>query len=313
MKNEDDLVIQQSTTLSGLAASVAARTRTAGQTKTAIEGLGLFRRDAPEPPILCMLEPSVVLVVQGAKRMWVGGEAYPFGPRNFLLTSLDVPADQEVTDASVERPCLALSLKLDMHMVAELISEAHLTAERERTIHTGVGIGTATPDILAPFVRLLALLDEPGSIPVLAPLLKQEIYYRLLMSDQAARLRQIVAGNGQGHRIAKAIDWLKEHYAQPLKVEALAERVQMSIPSFHHHFRRMAAMSPLQYQKWLRLNEARRLMLNENLDVAGAAYKVGYDSPSQFSREYSRLFGAPPKRDIASLRRQALELAEGHE
>lgn len=305
MKIEVDMAAQQASTLAGLANTVAAHTPIAGQTKTAIEGLGFFRRDAPEPPILCMLEPSVVLVVQGAKRMWVGGEAYPFGPQNFLLTSLDVPADQEVTEACSERPCLAISLKLDMRMVAELIAEANLPGGRERPISSGVGIGTATPNLLDPFTRLLALLDEPEAIRVLAPLLKQEIYFRLLMSDQAARLRQIVAGDGQGHRIAKAVDWLKENFAEPLKVEELAERVQMSIPTFHHHFRRMAAMSPLQYQKWLRLNEARRLMLNEHLDVAGAAYKVGYDSPSQFSREYSRLFGAPPKRDIKGLRNQA--------
>lgn len=305
MDSELDMVAEQAAAVAALTQRIGARTPLPGQIRTAIEGLGFFRRDAPEPPILCMLEPSVVLVVQGAKRMWVGGEAYPFGTRNFLLTSLDVPADQEVTEASPERPCLALSLKLDMRMVADLISKGPPPSSRDRPISTGVGIGTSTPALLEPFDRLLALLDEPEAIPALAPLIKQEIYYRLLVSDQAARLRQIVAVDGQGHRIAKAVDWLKEHFAEPLSVDALAERVQMSIPTFHHHFRRLAAMSPLQYQKWLRLNEARRLMLNEHMDVAGAAYKVGYDSPSQFSREYSRLFGAPPKRDINQLRNQA--------
>lgn len=305
MDSELDMAAQQAATVAALARRVVVGAPQPGQIRTAIEGLGFFRRDAPEPPILCMLEPSVVLVVQGGKRMWVGGEAYPFGTRNFLLTSLDVPADQEVTEASPERPCLALSLKLDMRMVADMISKGSSPSSRDRPISTGVGIGTSTSALLEPFDRLLGLLDEPEAIPALAPLIKQEIYYRLLVSDQAARLRQIVAVDGQGHRIAKAVDWLKEHYAEPLSVEALAERVQMSIPTFHHHFRRLAAMSPLQYQKWLRLNEARRLMLNEHMDVAGAAYKVGYDSPSQFSREYSRLFGAPPKRDIKQLRNQA--------
>ena len=156
--------------------------------------------------------------------------------------------------------------------------------------------------LLASFARLLALLDEPDAIPVLAPLIQREIHYRLLLSDQAPRLRQITAVDGQGYRIAKAIDWLKLNYALPLRVEELAARVQMSPPTFHHHFRQLTAMSPLQYQKWLRLNEAKRLMLNEHLDVSSAAFKVGYESPSQFSREYSRLFGVPPKRDMTTLR-----------
>jgi transcriptional regulator GlxA family with amidase domain len=140
---------------------------------------------------------------------------------------------------------------------------------------------------------------------VLAPLFQREIHYRLLRSDQAAKLRQIASVDGQGYRIAKAIDWLKLNYASPVRVDELAARVQMSTPTFHHHFRQLTAMSPLQYQKWLRLNEAKRLMLNEHLDVASAAFKVGYESPSQFSREYSRLFGAPPKRDVEGLRHKA--------
>jgi AraC-like DNA-binding protein len=230
-----------------------------------------------------MVEPSIVLVAQGAKQLWVGGEAYRYDTSRFLVTSLDLPANSEVMAASPERPCVGLTLKLDLR----------------------VGIGTATSAILAPFGRLLELLDEPDAIPVLAPLIQREIHYRLLMSDQAAKLRQIASVDGQGHRIAKAIDWLKLNYALPLRVEELAARVQMSTPTFHHHFRQLTAMSPLQYQKWLRLNEAKRLMLNEHLDVSSAAFKVGYESPSQFSREYSRLFGVPPKRDIAELREQA--------
>ncbi len=151
-------------------------------------------------------------------------------------------------------------------------------------------------------MRLLALLDEPDAIPTLAPMFQREIHYRLLTSDQASRLRQIASVDSQGYKIAKAIDWIKLNYASPLRVEYLAACAQMSTPTFHHHFRQLTAMSPLQYQKWLRLHEAKRLMLNEHLDAADAAFQVGYESPSQFSREYSRLFGAPPKRDIAALR-----------
>ncbi|CCH09876.1 AraC family transcriptional regulator [Achromobacter xylosoxidans] len=287
-----------------LARVIGGRTPGPGDFDTAIAGLGLFRRDAVAPACACLVEPSIVLVVQGAKQMWIGGQAFPYDTSRFLITSLDLPGDSEVTAATPEHPCLGLALKLDLRILAELIAQGDTLAPRERAQGIGVGIGTATPTILAPFTRLLALLDEPDAIPVLAPLVLREIHYRLLMSDQAARLRQITAVDGQGQRIARAISWLKRHYALPLRVEDLAARVQMSPPTFHHHFRQLTAMSPLQYQKWLRLNEARRLMLNEYLDVASAAFKVGYESPSQFSREYSRLYGVPPKRDIAALRGQ---------
>lgn len=286
-----------------IAAEIGARSHTnKGDVVTAIDGLTFFRRDTPSAPSTCMVEPSIILVAQGAKQMWVGGEAYPYGTDRFLLTSLDMPAKSEIIDASSEHPCLGLTLTLDLQVVADLIAQGALPMRRDRPVSMGVGTGAATHSLLAPFVRLLALLEEPDAIPVLAPLIKREIHYRLLMSDQASRLRQLVSIDSQGHRISKAIGWLKLNYAEPFSVDELAARVQMSTPSFHHHFRHLTAMSPLQYQKWLRLNEAKRLMLNDHLDIASTAFKVGYESPSQFSREYSRLFGAPPKRDIAALR-----------
>ncbi|WP_434705580.1 AraC family transcriptional regulator [Pseudomonas sp. Z1-12] len=273
-----------------------------GDVETPIPGLAFFRREAPAPPVICMIEPSIVLVAQGVKQVWIGGEAYGYDTGRFLMTSLDIPANSEVLQASAEQPCLGLVLKLDLRMVADLIAQGSLSPPGDRAVGIGAGIGTATPDLLAPFARLLALLEEPEAIPILAPLIQREIHYRLLLSDQAARLRQIASVDSQGYRIAKAIDWLKLNYTEPVRVDDLAARVQMSAPTFHHHFRQLTAMSPLQYQKWLRLNEAKRLMLNEHVDVASAAFKVGYESPSQFSREYARLFGAPPKRDIAALR-----------
>ncbi len=251
-----------------------------------------------------MVEPSIILIARGEKQLWVGGEGYPYDTSRFLITSLDLPANSEVLTASPEQPCLGLTLKLDLRMLAELIAQSDLPPTRDRSVAKGVGIGSVTPAMLTSFERLLALLEEPESIPVLAPLIQREIHYRLLQSDQASRLRQITSVDGQGYRIAKAIDWLKLNYTLTLRVDELAARVQMSTPTFHHHFRQLTAMSPLQYQKWLRLNEARRLMLNEHQDVSSAAFKVGYESPSQFSREYSRLFGVPPKRDIAVLRGQ---------
>jgi AraC-like DNA-binding protein len=288
-----------------LANLIGTRTAGAGDFETSIAGLCFFRRDAPAPPMICMIEPSIVLVAQGMKQVWIGDQAYGYDTTRFLMTSLDMPANSEVLAASPEQPCLGLVMRLDLRMVADLVAQGGVAPGVERPVGIGASIGTASADFLAPFVRLLALLDEPEAIPVLAPLIQREIHYRLLMSDQAARLRQIASVDSQGYRIAKAIDWLKLNYTGPVRVDDLAARVQMSAPTFHHHFRQLTAMSPLQYQKWLRLNEAKRLMLNEHLDVASAAYQVGYESPSQFSREYSRLFGASPKRDIAAARRPA--------
>ena len=285
-----------------LARIIGARISQPGDYATLIPGLGFFRREHPSPPVVCMVEPSIILVARGEKRLWVGGEGYTYDTSRFLITSLNLPANSEVLAASPQQPCLGLTLKLDLRMLAELSAQGGLPPSRDKASGSSVGIGCATPALLASFERLLALLDEPEAIPVLAPLIQREIHYRLLMSDQAAKLRQITAVDSQGYRIAKAIDWLKLHYASALRIEELAERVQMSPPTFHHHFRQLTAMSPLQYQKWLRLNEAKRLMLNEHLDVSSAAFKVGYESPSQFSREYSRLFGAAPKHDIAKLR-----------
>lgn len=272
---------------------------------TPIPNLNFFRRDEPAEPCICLVEPSVVMVVQGAKQMLIGSEAYRYDSSHFLVTSLDLPANSGVLDASRAKPCLGFWLKLDVKLLAELIAQGHLPPPRDRGPAKSVGLGIITPTILEPFHRLLGLLDEPEAIDIMAPLIQKEIHYRLLTSDQAPLLRQIASIDSQGYRIARAIDWLKINYSASLRIEDLAARVQMSVPTFHHHFRQLTAMSPLQYQKWLRLNEAKRLMLNEHMDAAGAAFEVGYESPSQFSREYSRLFGAPPKRDIEALRRQA--------
>ncbi|MEO8490052.1 AraC family transcriptional regulator [Pseudomonas sp.] len=293
------------TPLAALIQAIGSRIATPGDYPMPIPGLGFYRRDKPATPVVCMVEPCIVLVAQGEKRMWVGGEGYPYDASRFLVTSLDIPANSEVLLASAQQPCLGLTFKLDLRILAELIAQSEMPPKREREVLKGVGIGTVTEGMLASFARLVALLDEPEAIPILAPLIQREIHYRLLQSDQSGRLRQICSIDGHGYRIAKAIDWLKLNYATALRVDELAARVQMSAATFHHHFRQLTAMSPLQYQKWLRLNEARRLMLNEHQDVSGAAYTVGYESPSQFSREYGRLFGDSPKRDIAALRGKA--------
>lgn len=288
-----------------LARIVASHTAGVADRATPIAGLTLFRREAPARPAVCMIEPSIVMVAQGAKRLLVGGEGYAYDAKRFLVTSLDLPANSEVIEASARKPCVGLGLKLDTRLLAELIAQDERSPSPPRSPQASVGVGSLGPELLEPIVRLAALLDEPAAIPVLAPLIQREIHYRLLATDQAPRLRQIAAVGSQSHRVARAIDWLKLHYAEPLRIGELAARVQMSPSSLHQHFRQLTAMSPLQYQKWLRLNEARRLMLSEGADAATAAFDVGYESPSQFSREYARLFGAPPRRDVEALRSAA--------
>jgi AraC-like DNA-binding protein len=263
---------------------------------TPVPNLLLFRREAPSQPCACKVEPCIVLV---------GERAYAYDPEHFLINALDIPANSQALEASPGKPCLGLGLRLDLRVMAEMIAQSGLPPPRERTAEGSLALGTITPALLEPFTRLLALLDEPDAIPVLAPLIEREIQYRLLMSDQAARLWQIASVGSLSRRIARAIDWLRTNYDQPLRIDTLAAHVQMSASSLHHHFRQLTTMSPLQYQKWLRLHEARNLMLNTRLDAASAAYRVGYESPSQFNREYSRLFGVPPKRDIERLRRGA--------
>jgi len=277
---------------------------------TAIDELLFFRRDTLTEPDICLVEPSVVMVMQGRKIMHSGEQSLHYDTDQFLVTSLDLPASSQVIEASPERPCVGVVLKLDLQLIAELAAtNARPPARNTDAAGSDKGIGLwlspVNARIVEPVQRLLMLLDEPDAIDVLAPMIKREIHYRLLQSPQAHRLCQIAAVESQGFRIAKAIDWLKVNYTRAFRIDDLASRVQMSTPTFHHHFRQLTGMSPLQYQKWLRLNEARRIMLNDHFDASTAAYEVGYESPSQFSREYSRLFGEPPRRDIERLRRAA--------
>jgi AraC-like DNA-binding protein len=271
-----------------------------------IAALKLFQRSAPSEPLSCMYDPSVTLIVHGRKRVMLGEDTFHYDAGELLLTSVDLPAIGEIIEASPSRPFLSLNLKLDQRVMTELILEGGLRAPPAEPTNRGMAVGQATLALLLAFQRLVDLLDTPEEIPVLAPLIQREILYRLMVSEQGNRLWQIASMGSQGQRIARAIEWLKTHVTEPLRVEELAASVQMSASTFHHHFRALTAMSPLQFQKWLRLHEARRLLLTEHLDAATAAFRVGYESPSQFGREYHRLFGAPPLRDIASLRRAAV-------
>ncbi|QYJ74496.1 AraC family transcriptional regulator [Shewanella sp. FJAT-52076] len=281
-----------------LAGAVARHTEGVEWASTAIEGLEFYRQPSPTSCAICVVEPSIALVVQGAKSMTLGEQSYRYDTNRFLITSLDLPAKMQVLEASEEQPYLGIVIKLDLAMMSELILQAPLHPHKSATPEHAMVLGNTTASFLDAIQRLVALLDEPESIAVLAPLIKKEIFWRVLISEQGSRLRQIASAGSHGLRIARAIEWLKTHYDEHLSVDGLAELARMSKSTFHHHFREWTSMSPLQYQKRLRLLEARRLMLGENLDASAAAYRVGYESPSQFSREYSRLFGNPPKRDV---------------
>ena len=272
-----------------------------GAHTTAIAPLSLFRASAPSEPVQAVYEPALVIIAQGCKRVTLADEIYHFDPAHFLLVSVGLPVTSQFINASPESPYLSLRIDLDLGQLSELIlaagpPEAHGRPQR------GLAVGRAEPPILDAVVRLLHLLDSPRDIGVLAPLVLREISYRLLVGEQGPRLRQIAVGNGQARRVATAIRWLKHNFAQPFLIEDLAREVHMSPSGLHHQFKAVTAMSPLQYQKRLRLQEARRLMLSEGLDATTAGFRVGYESPSQFSREYRRLFGQPPRRDMALLR-----------
>jgi AraC-like DNA-binding protein len=288
--------------LEALGKSIARWTAEDGPLVTAIPGLLLSRRSAPTQPMSHMYEPSICLIAQGAKRVLLGDDAYVYDVHHFLITSVDLPTVVQVIKASREKPCLSVLLKLDQREISQLMADSHLPPLRAQQSSRGMAIGEVTLSLLTAFQRLIDLLAEPKDIPILAPIVQREIFYRLLVGDQGARLRQMALAGSHSHQIAQAIDWLKSHYTQPLRIDDLAARVHMSPSAFHHHFRVLTAMSPLQFQKWLRLNEARRLMLTEQLNAATAAFQVGYESPSQFSREYRRFFDEPPLRDITSLR-----------
>lgn len=292
--------------LEALSGRIARLTEQGELHTTAIPGLSLFRRTEPTEPITGMYQPSICLVAQGAKRVKLGDETFVYDAQHYLITSVHLPTVVQIIEASPEKPYLGLRLTFNLGEIAQLMADSQLPPPRTRQSSRGMATGEVTLPLLTAFSRLIDLLEEQQDIPILAPIIQREIIYRLLVGDQGARLRQIASAGSQSHQIARAIDWLKTNFTQPLSIDELAAQANMSSSTFHHHFRSMTALSPLQYQKQLRLQEARRLMLAEHLDAATAGFQVGYESPSQFSREYSRLFGAPPLRDITNLRQMAI-------
>lgn len=284
-----------------LADRVGRWTKGASRLETGIPGFVLIRGDRPTEPLSYTMESSVCLIAQGRKRVFLGEESYLFDDRHFLITSVDLPVVAQILEASEERPYLGLTLELDRKAIAQLILEVESSHSSSGTSDKGIEVSEASEPVLEAFRRLIDLLDSPKDITVIGPLIKREIFYRILTGEQGPKLRRMVTAGSHSNRIASTIHWLRKNFAAPVKIDDLASYAGMSQSTFHHHFRSVTAMSPLQFQKRLRLNEARRLMLADHIDAATAAFQVGYESPSQFSREYKRLFGAPPSQDIKNI------------
>ncbi len=294
--------------IGGLANSIARLTENGELRATAVSGLSLFRKIEVSEPVTGMYEPSVCMIAQGAKQVRLGDDTYVYDSNHYLFSGLHLPVIAQVIEASREKPYLGLRLTFDYRDISHLMADSQLPPPRTQKTDRGMATGNLTVSLVNAFQRLVDLLDEQQDIPILAPVIQREIFYRLLVGEQGHRLRQLAVTGTQSQQVARTVSWLKLNFTKPLRVDELAEMANMSTSTFHHHFRSMTALSPLQYQKQLRLQEARRLMLTERLDAATASFEVGYESPSQFSREYSRLFGAPPQRDIKNLGRTTSRL-----
>jgi AraC-like DNA-binding protein len=281
-----------------LARKIAAHIHLDGRETTAVPGLSLYRKSTPSECTSAAYQPELIVFVQGEKRISFGGTTYLCDGSTFLLTSIDLPVVSQVTKASRKEPILSLLIKLEMPVVREILSQEEFQVPEAASNARGMAVGKTPLELLSACSRLLDLLDAPQDIPFLSNLIQREVVYRLLRGSQGKHLRAIATLGEQSNRTARAVAWLRENYSKPLRVEELASVAQMGVSTLHHHFRSLTAMSPLQYQKQLRLHTARVRMLTNGLDAASAAFEVGYESPSQFSREYSRFFGQPPMRDI---------------
>ena len=272
-----------------------------GTYETAIAPLHVIRCDEPSEPVHAVHRPALCLIVQGRKEVCLWDERYVYDPLNYLVVSVTLPVWGQVIQASPDQPYLCIRLDLDPAEIAQLITDAPLARVPDEP-RRGLFLEKSDSQLLDTMLRLVRLLETPRDIGILAPLALRELYYRLLRGREGQRLYEIALIDSPTHRVTHAIDWLNQHYAEPLRIDELARVANLGTSTLHHRFKAVTAMSPLQYQKQLRLQEARRLMINEGLDVSSACYRVGYESPSQFSREYSRHFGSPPSKDVSRAR-----------
>jgi len=273
-----------------------------GTVPSAIADLHLSRYEQSTRSMPTLAQPALCILAQGRKEICLGDETYVYDPLHYMVVSVAMPISGALLEASPQNPSLGIRLDIDPAEINSLIAEAGPMGVPSQPSSRGVFIERLDTQMLDALLRLIRLLDTPKDIAVLAPLIRREILYRLLRGQQDARLYEIAMANTQTHRVCQAIQWLNDHFQRPLRIDDLAREVNLSASTLHHRFKAVTSMSPLQYQKQLRLQEARRLMLNDGLEASVAGYRVGYESPSQFSREYSRLYGAPPLRDMARLR-----------
>jgi AraC-like DNA-binding protein len=269
-----------------------------GDHEPGLPGVTLHRHGRVRDLPCALTRPSLVIAAQGAKRVEIGGLSYEYNASHCLVTTLDLPVMSHVTVASAEAPYLCMAMALDVRQVAVMMGEITEPRTAPAALGRAIGVSPLQRPLLDAAVRLARLMDTPADIAYLAPMVEREILYRLLSSEHGPRLRQLAVRDSGSSRIARAVEWLKEHYQEPLRIDELSQRLNMSASTFHHQFKSVTSMSPLQYQKQLRLHEARRLLLSRRHDVGSIAMHVGYESPSQFNREYSRQFGAPPLRDV---------------
>ena len=288
--------------MSALADAIGNFAQSDGDYPTAIPALTLHRRSAPTEPLHCIYSLGLGVTAQGGKHVMLRKEVIDYGPGQSMLTTIDLPVVSHVTHASVRKPFLGLLLTLDTRHILQLASEMELPPPPKERAYRPVSIERLEEALIDALVRLVQLLDEPALVPRLSSLIQQEITIRLLTGPYGQQLQRLVTVGSPSQQIAKAVAWLKQNFTNALHVDHLAARTHMSPSTFRQHFRTITGMSPLQFQKQLRLQEARQLMLNQSLDAGNAGGLVGYESASQFSREYSRLFGAPPQRDIKRMR-----------
>jgi AraC-like DNA-binding protein len=276
-----------------------------------LKGLRLHRASSPTEPVHGVSGPAFCVIAQGSKQVLLGDNRYQYDPAHYLLATIELPIVSQIIEASHERPYLSLSLELDPPLVGSVMVEAGHFSPRSHADVRAINVSPLDASLLDAVVRLIRLLDTPAEAPFLAPLITREIIYRLLVGEQGDRLRHIAVQGIHTHRIARSIERLRKQFDQQLRIDDIARELGMSVSSFHHHFKAVTAMSPLQFQKQMRLQEARRLMLGEGLDAASAGYRVGYNDASHFNREYKRLFGLPPLRDVERLREAARESTFG--
>jgi AraC-like DNA-binding protein len=289
-----------------LAALIARLAPEDGMIGTPVPRVGLVRSSAATEPLHTLYTPSLCLVAEGRKQVFMGGRVFTYDPASFLVVGIDLPTVGAVVSASPDAPYLCMRLEFDRTVIADVIAGAHGPASGDAA---AAGVSQAPPDLIDAAARLLALAEEPEMVPALAPLIEREIIHRVLAGPQGGMLRQIASGQGRLGRIERAVRHIRAHYREAVTIDELAALAGMSPSAFHEHFREVTGMSPLQFRTRIRLHEARRLMLMDGAGAAEAGFAVGYESPSHFNRDYARVHGAPPRRDIDALRGQRIELA----